>query len=83
MKRAIEFQENVMYTHQVIIEYDSESELDEVCEIHGSSLYEIIKKINDIGVKVIDSSEEYSYESDGIEYYDDYWTKNEEKIYMN
>ena len=57
MKRAIEFQENVMYTHQVIIEYDSESELDEVCEIRGSSLYEIIEKINDIGVKVIDSSE--------------------------
>lgn len=44
MKRAIEFQENVMYTHQVIIEYNSESELDEVCEIYGSSLYEIIKK---------------------------------------
>lgn len=83
MKRAIEFQENVMYTHQVIIEYDSESELDEVCEIHGSSLYEIIEKINDIGVKVIDSSEEYSYESDGIEYYDDYWTENEEKIYVD
>lgn len=72
-----------MYTHQVIIEYDSESELDEVCEIYESSLYEIIEKINDIGVKVIDSSEEYSYESDRIEYYDDYWTKNEEKIYVD
>ena len=46
-------------------------------------LMKVIEKINDIGVKVIDSSEEYSYENDGIEYYDDYWTKNEEKIYVD
>ena len=81
MKRAIEFVENIKVTHQVIIDYESDSELDDICEITDDSFFDILEKIKDMGIEIVDCNEEYSYESDGIEYYDDYWTKLEKETY--
>ncbi len=79
MKRAIEFEETVKITHRVVVDANSEDELDQICSLTGDSFDDILIKIaQNTQAKILESSEEYSSNTDGwVEYCDDYWTEED------
>ena len=80
MKRAIEFEEKVKIKHQVIVEVADDSEIDDICELTGNSFDDILMQIEDnTNAKILEVNENYITDGDGLEYYDDYWTDEEEK----
>lgn len=80
MKRAIEFEEMVKIKHQVIVEVADDNEIDNICELTGNSFDEILMQIEDnTNAKILEINENYVTDGNGLEFYDDYWTDNEEK----
>ena len=84
MNRAIEFEQTLKIRHQVAVEVDDESTLDTICNLTGDSFDDILSKIEAMpNVNMLGVSEEYSCDADdGLEYYDDYWTEEEERFYV-
>lgn len=75
MKRSIIFEETVKVQHLIIVDYDNEDELDEAIQAteycqNFDDCVDIIGKY----LTIHSTTEEYSVDGDGIEYYDDYVT---------
>jgi hypothetical protein len=92
MKIAIEFEEIKRHRHQFIIDYGDEKDLDLICNVEGDSFDDVMNKIlsitryKDSTSSVLSVTENYegSEENmiqDKIEYFDSYWTKDEELLY--
>lgn len=80
MKRVIEFEEMVKIKHRVIVEVTDDNEIDNICELTGNSFDEILMQIEDnTNAKILEINENYVTDGNGLEFYDDYWTDNEEK----
>lgn len=75
MKRSIIFEETVKIQHLIIVDYDNEDELDEAIEAtdHCQSFDDCVDIIGK-HLNIHSTTEEYSVDGDGIEYYDDYAT---------
>ena len=75
MKRIIEVEEIVKVHHQIYVEYGDEEQLDDALNddvIKINNLDDFIDNLGDYGIKVCEINENYSEETDSIEYYDDY-----------
>ncbi len=81
MKRAIEFEETVKIRHQVIIECEYDKQINMVAELDGECFDDIRSRIADTGVRILVVNENYAEDIYSVEYYDDYWTKDEERVY--
>lgn len=83
MKRAIEFEQEVKLRHRIIIELENEADIDMICDLSGMDFNDILYQLNEFDdVKILEKSENF-YEdiTSGVQYYDDYWTKDEIKYY--
>ena len=73
MRRIIEVEEIVKHRHQICVEYETEEQLDAAIEYADGAdnldgyLLDLERK-----VEVVYTNEDYSYDSDGVEYFDDY-----------
>ena len=83
MKRAIEFEQTVSFKHRVVIECESDQQVNKICELSEERFDDILLKIGEMdSVKVLEASENFSEDENGnVEYHDDYWTADEAKAY--
>lgn len=75
MKRIVEVEEIVKIHHQIFVDYDSDEELDDALDTsdaHSNSLEDYVMSLQKCGIKVTKTNENYSEETDSVEYYDDY-----------
>ena len=73
MRRIIEVEEIVRHRHQICVEYESEGQLDKAIEYaDGADTFDVYALDLDKYVEVVYINEDYSYDSDGVEYFDDY-----------
>lgn len=72
-RRIIEVQETWLVTHQIYVEYEDEDDLEVACNYidDKDSLDDVVAEIGDY-VTVTEVNENYSEDSDGIVYLDDY-----------
>ena len=72
-RRIIEVQETLLVTHQIYVEYEDEDDLEVACNYidEKDSLDDVVEEIGDY-VTVTEVNENYSEDSDGIVYLDDY-----------
>ena len=72
-RRIIEVQETLLVTHQIYVEYEDEDDLKVACNYidEKDSLDDVVEEIGDY-VTVTEVNENYSEDSDGIVYLDDY-----------
>lgn len=83
MKRAIEFEQEVKLRHRIIVELENEADIDMICDLSGMDFNDILYQLNEFDdVKILEKSENF-YEdiASDVQYYDDYWTKDEIKYY--
>lgn len=83
MKRAIEFEQEVKLRHRIIVELENEADIDMICDLSGMDFNDILYQLNEFDdVKILEKSENF-YEdiTSDVQYYDDYWTKDEIKYY--
>ena len=80
MKRAIEFKETVEIRHRVVVDA-SKDEIDAICDHAADSFGEILEYINEeTNANILNAEENcFTEETGDFEYYDDYWTGQEEK----
>lgn len=73
MRRIIEVEEIVRHRHQICVEYESDEQLDNALEYADGAdtldgyLFDLEKNL-----KIIYTNEDWSEDSDGVEYFDDY-----------
>ena len=73
MRRIIEVEEIVRHRHQICVEYESEQQLDAAIEYaDGADNLDVYLLDLERLVEVVYTNEDYSYDSDGVEYFDDY-----------
>ena len=72
-RRIIEVQETLLVTHQIYVEYEDDDDLEVACNYidEKDSLDDVVEEIGDY-VTVTEVNENYSEDSDGIVYLDDY-----------
>lgn len=79
MRRIIEVEEIVRHRHQICVEYESEEQLDRAIEYaDGADTFDGYVLDLERNVEVIYINEDYSYDSDGVEYFDDYTEEDDE-----
>ena len=73
MRRIIEVEEIVRHRHQICVEYESEEQLVDAVEYaDGSDTLDGYVLDLEKNLKIIYTNEDWSYGSDGVEYFDDY-----------
>lgn len=74
MLRTIELEETVKVRHKIYVEYDNERQLDSALRTTGgvNRLDDYIQHLKWCGIKVNNLNENYSEDTDSVEYYDDY-----------
>lgn len=73
MRRIIEVEEIVRHRHQICVEYESEEQLDDAIQYadDSNSLDGYLLDLEKY-VEIVYVNEDWSYDCDGVEYFDDY-----------
>lgn len=74
MRWIIEVEETVKFHHQIVVDIKNEDQIQDALDNAGdycNSLDEFVDNIEKV-IPVIEVNEEYSVETEQVEYYDDY-----------